>query len=311
MVSYKDYFKPVFTPKKKKEEEPITPITPPSKTIPTKNISNTSSKKISDGGVKVLRDTDTGELSGIKTPDGRTLLGLKPRHVRQLSEKYVANTTAPAGTQFADELATQERLMQQQAAAQAAAQSIEIPQVSNTIPVGQPDELSQDIEQNILKRKLVASGAGVFVDGLEQGARLPIVNKITGVIPNKYGIKTTLLNLAGENKGLRDYFADYSNEENYDKIKVQISASDGEITAAKELALDPRFSSEAIQMYEQAQSKKLRAYAQLSRIAATDQREYANKVRADLTILESYFDKIKRNDDNEINANIQKARMVR
>ncbi|KKK82325.1 hypothetical protein LCGC14_2804510, partial [marine sediment metagenome] len=49
-------------------------------------------------GVEFIKDQDTGKISGIRFPDGRTILGLSPDEARELSGKFARETTPPAGT---------------------------------------------------------------------------------------------------------------------------------------------------------------------------------------------------------------------
>ena len=62
---------------------------------------------------KVIRDDKTGLMNGIELPDGRTLLGLSPSEVKFMANRYLDSSTAPPGTQFADEV-TNKKLTEQQ-----------------------------------------------------------------------------------------------------------------------------------------------------------------------------------------------------
>lgn len=48
--------------------------------------------------VNVIHDQETGKLSGIITPSGQPLLGLSPKEVRNLSQKYTGDVLNPPGT---------------------------------------------------------------------------------------------------------------------------------------------------------------------------------------------------------------------
>jgi hypothetical protein len=67
------------------------------------------------GTPEVMKDAETGKLTGITTPDGQRLMNLSPGEVRALAEKYNAQTATPQG--FVD--AEQQAVLRQQQLQQA------------------------------------------------------------------------------------------------------------------------------------------------------------------------------------------------
>lgn len=255
----------------------------------------------------LIKDTQTGKVTGVNLPDGRTLVGIGAKEAQFLARKY----DLPLGES------------PQQKATTPTTPNAEVPLGATPVQlstVGQvteapPDETTASIEQNIQNRALVASGQGYKIQeegGLgQQFPQIPIVNKLVGAIPNKGNIKNTILNIAGENQALRDYLDDYSNYQEYQDIKGDLTTFDAEIATAKQLAADPRYATEAFEMYNNAQSKKLRAYANLKRISMSDQRDYVSDIRQDMTNLQSYFDQRKLGDDVEMREILSNARIKR
>lgn len=164
------------------------------------------------------------------------------------------------------------------------------------------DPLSENIQRNIRERESL----GTIYDADGNLRTIPIlpgrqINKVSGAIPSG-NIKNTIINLLSNSEAGRAYLSDYSNEDNFDKIKQNIDLSDDKISVAKDLA-SKGFSNEAQKLYSEALAQKEKSRRQLKLIAENDQRAYTQKVRLEMTELEVYFQDFKSNDDLEfINA---------
>jgi hypothetical protein len=315
MVSYKEYTKPV--PIKKKETPIETPKTTPSpngvNTNPDYNNYSRTSK-----GIKVLRDTDTGKMTGVITPDGRTLQGLSTREVDFLARKYAGQTTAPAGTTFADEVATNERMMEKSKAEEQSLMQ-DIPSVpENTIDITK-DNINYPSYDPITKTWSDTTTASILKNAKDQANmnKIPVFNilaKITGALPNEIAgtnvgtTKKLILSLGKENSEFRRYINDYSNSENIGELDEQIVTSNAEIQSAIDLSKDVRYASESKALYETALSRKRRVYNSYKTLSKVSPNEYL-KVKNQMTELETYFNSQKLNDDITINGNIYNARM--
>jgi hypothetical protein len=246
---------------------------------------------------KVIKDRKTGMPIGVVTPDGVSHKG-NGEEVQRIIQNY--NNLNPGkgnpvpiypGDKLRDTMNPRDFTPAQ----------ITPPPVE---PVGNineapPDQLTKDIEANIIRRN-AEENVGFNPEGqanyqafqdLEPGYQLtppPLLNKLGALFPNTGGVKATILNLAGENKELRAYLDDYSNYDNAEKIKAEVIVSDGEIQYAIKLAEAGKTKS-ADELFKSAIAKKKRSYSQFKLISQNDQRKYVDDLFKPMTELESYL----------------------
>jgi len=157
---------------------------------------------------------------------------------------------------------------------------------------GQPNEITSDIEKKNAIRQFEQAASNIPISGgvfglnkvLPLGSEIPVA----GTIWNK------LLRIAGDqNKDVRDWIQDYSNEENYGKIKTEVQDAQAALKVAIRVANQPgdiNASESAIIGYNAAISRLNLADAQLKMIGDRDQRKYADDIRAARTKLRKYID---------------------
>lgn len=133
---------------------------------------------------EVIRDGDTGEITGVTLPDGRTLLGLKPSEVRDLIEKDRQKRELPAG---ADEAGTTKKAIEQMQAQQQANAAADLLQSNQQAGV-QPTVALGNNAQDLLATAGTslpsiaagaASGAGL---GAAVGSFVPILGTTIGAV---------------------------------------------------------------------------------------------------------------------------------
>lgn len=150
MVTIKQY--------KKKQEEMKAKAEAEKKAAPAPVVNTptqTETTKVKTTAPQVIRDEETGEISGFQLPSGKSSIGSSPKTNREMLELYAKKFAAPAGTIEASEVTSQqqklemaEQLRQEQIA--------NIPQMQDVL-VGEPD-LNKQINPLDL-----ATGAGAGI----------------------------------------------------------------------------------------------------------------------------------------------------
>jgi hypothetical protein len=168
----------------------------------------------------------------------------------------------------------------------------------NTIPAAPNNEVGSSITQNIQnkanlnplnpKRQPTLQGAlgfapiaGIFnaQQVAEEGTKIPFIGS---------GVKAIVDQLS-KNQAMRDYFQDYSNENNYASIDTEISKAKSSIKYAILTANRGGDSQSAIDTYRAGIARLRLANNQLKQIEAGDQRKYVETVRNKRIELETYF----------------------
>jgi len=159
-----------------------------------KTVGNSTPPPVKLKQPEVIFDQETGKMTGVKMPDGRTFLGISPNDIRGLVGKATQDTSLPAGALPAGtQQAQQDTTQQIQRLTQLAQQGLLTPQEMQAIQGASPD----------IGQALGAGGIGVIpgaAGGLATGIGAGILGgAISGaaagsVVP---GIGTVILGAAG------------------------------------------------------------------------------------------------------------------
>lgn len=257
--------------------------------------------------IKYLRDKDTGKPTGLELSDGRTFTGLDPRDVLKLAagfQRSLAKTTLPQEQPVVPQVAQPLNNITPE----------QISQVGTPlINPGTPDTLTQDIQSNVETQgservQVLDQALGGLVPGITlrnfTGAGVKVLNRIAP------GTGNAMLEAITKNDNIKSYLKNYSNQDNYSKVKDNLEIAETNIAAAKELAKFSDRSSEAIQIYNEAIDKKRTSLQQLKMISQKDQEAYIKDVKKDMVTLENYFSRLQQNDDLEMQMNLRNAKMV-
>jgi hypothetical protein len=156
------------------------------------------------------------------------------------------------------------------------------------------DPTSVDIATNINARNNGLNYiTGTSVDKfIPQNTAINLLPKLTAFASKLPG-GTSTINALAQDRKLREYLKDYSNEESLKSVKGNIATADTQIndmiTNAKLTANTPENVKVTQTIYNDAQSRKFKTMSQLRAIAAGDQRAYTDNIKDDLVELELYF----------------------
>ena len=138
---------------------------------------------------EVIRDAETGELTGVTTPSGKRLFGLSPKDVKGLADIYASRMNVPAGT--IDSEKVQEQRMKQQVAfenQQLAGQvGTSLPQVPEEVQQDQGGftlggvNLGQAVGEGAIKSGVGAAGGAIV------GSVVPGVGNVAGLAAGAIG----------------------------------------------------------------------------------------------------------------------------
>ena len=143
----------IFDEEKKKAEKVVQPVQAP---VETKS--------------QIIRNQDTGKISGITTPSGETFLG-SPKTVQEIAENQRQQFEAPAGTIEASQVAAEQQLREQGIAA--------LEQAQNRPALNLPTDA-----QNVGLGQAALSGAAYIIPGAVGGAAVGgVAGAGAGAIP--------------------------------------------------------------------------------------------------------------------------------
>lgn len=228
----------------------------------------------SDKGFQGLRTPD-GSLSKMSEATADVVLNIE-RQKRMKAESEAANIARIQAD------IDNQRLKEQMIAAQTPANvtAEQLGQVGQPIEANPFSELNTGIERNIEKK--------------QQSDQLGILaaNKYTAfaekAIP--FGIGSELMNfVSGQNKELRNWLKEYSNEGNFKAVKDDIQNAQSNMRLAITIANQPGNSQDAIQTYNEALGRLEQANAQMKRIESEDQRAYVDEIKRKRIELENFL----------------------
>jgi len=260
----------------------------------------------SSGIPRMIHDQDTGKITGVII-NGKTLLTNNAKEAINLANQHLGRTQNPTGTVSSDytqltheqQVITDEKQRLADEALKATLQPTPQPNLSpeQQSQIGQLDKnilnaqdpLSADIQKNANIRSIEMQP---YLESRNVASLASPWNKMTAFVGKLPG-GTSLINALSQDRGAREYLQDYSNQDNLNSIRKNIGVANTQITDAISYAKlsenTPENTKIAIQIYNEAISRKYKAISQLKQISESDQRAYTDSIKDDLTELELYF----------------------
>ena len=257
------------------------------------------------GDIPLIKRDDQGNVTGVTLPNGDKFEGISPEDVRNIVDDWNNQNAEPANSMYADVYAAKKEeaalLAQKQTEKKALEQNAEklTPDIGkvDAQEVKTPDMLQGSITQNqesiqFLEGIQSSTGGIVPAKKLSQFAN-PLINALNSEF---FGgsLGTDILNqISFDNPEVRSFIKGYSNKENYDSIKLRISAQKGimasAITAANKAATVEQ-QNNALMFYNQALTDLNRLDESLRLIGENDKGAYVKQVLDERTALKSYLE---------------------
>jgi len=171
-------------------EEPQMSMAPPIMSpTPNKKLYTSTPEVSAPSTPEVMRDAETGELTGVVTPSGKRLFGLSPKDVKGLAETYASRMNVPAGTVDSEQV--QQARMKQQLAFENQQLAGQVGTNLPEVPVGvQQDQggfslggvnIGQALGEGAIKAGAGAAGGAIV------GSVVPGVGNVAGLAAGAVG----------------------------------------------------------------------------------------------------------------------------
>lgn len=254
-----------------------------------------------------------GKISGVQTPDGRSILGLSPNEALALASHYSNSYSAPPGTQFADIKNPPQLTQEQQIQAELDRAALKQRMIDQQSGANVSQDILNSIGQLSPQDQAIANGNANMpgtpgfnnvVDNVLRGTAVESINKgigagaggaIAGVGAAALG--APLLPAAGVAIGVgalaltaKEVFTAYDQKDksNFDSVQSEISTAQGNIRDAIKWANSGGDSAEVVAGYNNAIARLQLADRQLKSLEG-DQNKYVDSIRQERTDLSMFM----------------------